>query len=188
MTEKELKTYVDYVNSHIKEISKDVDIEFNNQKSKLKRITLKKIKTCLNNAHYEWKMNFEDNPYDYSGVIEENGNISLNQTISQFFENEFTGNRTATYENYHGWNYDTYEKQFSDFSFEIAFNIMRNVIKNCIEKHFNVIISNNNLDDIQMECNCFDDIYSTSMTCDFFSASAFVEFLEIDKIKLKDIV
>ena len=187
MTEKDLKKYVDYVESHTKELTECVNNEFDNQKDSLRKLFLKAIKGRLNNTHYEWEMEYEDNPYDYSGIIEEKGTISLNQTINEFLENEYTGERTPTYASGYGWHYETYEDDLSKYSLELACDILNNVVRACLEKQFNVTISDDELEDIRWECNCFDDIYSESITCDFFCASELVKFVGIGDIKLKDI-
>lgn len=89
--------YVKYVYSNTEKIVNAVNNNFKQSKEFIKAELIKTIKNFLNPIpkHYDWEVDY--NPFDYSGVIVENGIIDLNQTVLNFLNEEYTGNKVATY-------------------------------------------------------------------------------------------
>ena len=79
-------SYVDYVNSNIDELAKYVNKCFDSAKASIKNTLLDSIKSSLKPLppHYDWEPG--DCPYDHSGIIVQNGFVSLDQTVSEFLE------------------------------------------------------------------------------------------------------
>lgn len=180
--------YVKYVYSNTEKIVNAVNNNFKQSKEFIKAELIKTIKNFLNPIpkHYDWEVDY--NPFDYSGVIVENGIIDLNQTVLNFLNEEYTGNKVATYLSGMGWYYETYEDELRYTTMEIASNIMLITIKECIETKFLVKLSENEFEEIRDACLDFDAIYSNCKACDFFFSTSAVEFVGIENIKLIDII
>lgn len=80
--------------------------------------------------HFKWKS--DGCPYDHSGVVEQQGNIDQNITIGAFFD-EYTGERRATFESGHGWNYISYSEALTEDIPSIEFYIMKKAIKKKVD-------------------------------------------------------
>ena len=140
-------------------------------------------------THYEWHSN--DCPYDYSGELYEDGKVSLEQTVSEFLENEYTGASRATYVSHYGLSYNTYGDSLSDDTLEIGCSIMTDGIKDFVQRNAGIPcerFSREEFFDIKTECNEFDPIYDECRASDFFWATAAVEFAGIDKMTLKEVL
>ena len=182
--------YVEYVNSYTDEISEYVNECFEQSKEfiKAKLIRIIRDKITPIPVHYEWENGYEDNPYDHSGTLVENGYISLDLTVRNFLENEYSGNRKATFVSGHGWDYFTYEDEISNDTLDIASDIMLSAIRRHIENHFGENLSDDDLSNIRDSCGEFDEIYDNCKACDFFWAVGAAEFIGIENLQLKDIV
>lgn len=140
-------------------------------------------------AHYEWRSN--DCPYDYSGELYEDGKVSLEQTVSEFLESEYTGASRATYVSHYGLSYNTYGDSLSDDTLEIGCSIMTDGIKDFVQRNAGIPCERFSCEeffDIKTECNEFDPIYDECRASDFFWATAAVEFAGIDKMTLKEVL
>ena len=184
----EINKCVEYVNSNTEYIASCVNNCFELSKESLKIELIEKIKEYLNPLpmHYVWK--YDNNPYDNSGIIVEDGTINLNQTIIEFLENEYNGNKEATYMSGMGWRYNTYEDELQYCTIELAANIMFDIIKKCIESKFSINISDKEFEEIRESCGDFDRIYDDCMASDFFFVYPMIEFVEIGNIKLIDLL
>lgn len=178
--------YVEYVNSHVEEIAKYVNDCFEESKDSIREELIEIISGYLTPIPTHYVHEDDDNPYDHSGVIVEDGDVSLDQTISDFLENEYSGNQEATFMSHMGWNYNTYGDELSDETIRIAGDIMFPAIKRYIEKHFNISLSDEEFEDIRFKC--FDSIYDECIASDFFFVAPAIEFVNIGNIKLTDIV
>ena len=180
--------YIEYVNSHIDELAKDINDRFEDAKDFIKEKLIEDIRKFLTPipVHYEWR--YYGNPYDFSGEIFKNGYISLDQTVDAFLENEYTGDMEATYNSGCGWYYRTYGDELQYSTLEIASIIMCSAIKECIEKEFNISLSEEDFENIKENCNEFDPIYDECLASDFFWWEAAVEFVTIGSLKLTDIL
>ena len=113
----------------------------------------------------------------------------MDQTVSVFLENEYTGNRTATYVSHYGWNYDSYGDELSYYTLNLGCSIMNDVIRDCLNRHFNIVLSDDEFDDIQyQEGVLFDCIYDNSIADDFFSHELPISFVGIEDLLLSDVV
>ena len=161
------------------------------QKDVIREQLLESLAAMLNPipTHYEWRSN--DCPYDYSGELYEDGKVSLEQTVSEFLESEYTGASRATYVSHYGLSYNTYGDSLSDDTLEIGCSIMTDGIKNFVQRNAGIPcerFSREEFFDIKTECNEFDPIYDECRASDFFWATAAVEFAGIDKMTLKEVL
>lgn len=182
--------YITYVNENIDNIAAYVNECFNKQKPFIKAKIIRELKKYINPLpiHYEWENGYEDNPYDHSGILVEKGIVSTNQTVAEFLENEYTGNRIASYESGCGWYYDTYGEDLSYDTIDIAGDIMRTAIRTCIENEFSVALNDDEFMEISDECGNFDDIYGVCIASDFFIAMPAIEFIGIENVKISRFV
>lgn len=182
-----IETYLNYVELHIKEIADFVNECFHNQREFLKIKMIRKIREYLTPVpvHYDWRLE-EWNTYDYSGEIIENGTVSLQQTINSFLENEYSGNKEATYISHMGFSYNTYGDELRYYTNELGNEIMLDAMKRYIEDHFNTILSEE-----EFECiidGCHDEIYDNCMAADFFFYEPAIEFVGIGGRKLRSVL
>ena len=179
--------YIEYVDSNTEKIASDVNSCFETSKDFIKAKLIEKIREYITPLpiHYVWEI--DDNPFDHSGIIVESGIINPNQTVKEFLENEYTGNREATFTSGRGWNYNTYGDELSYDTLEIGCGIMLSVIRRCIETEFSITLSDDDFEQIKESCRDFDDIYDNCIAFDFFGADAAVEFVGIENVKLIDI-
>ncbi len=99
---------VEYVNSHVEEIAEYVNECFDQSKEFIKARLIRRIRDELTPTPVHYEIKYVYDPYDHSGILVEDGYISLEQTVGEFLENEYSGNKKATYESGRGWNYLTY--------------------------------------------------------------------------------
>ncbi|MGN0466865.1 MAG: hypothetical protein ACI4F9_11050 [Lachnospiraceae bacterium] len=183
-----IKVYSDYVNNNVELIAEEVNRQFEISKDWIKAKIIRKIREYLTPipAHYEWEE--DDCPYDHSGRIVKNGFVSLNQTIDEFLENEYSGNTEATYISGMGLQYNTFGNELSYYTIEIAGEIMYSSIGRHIEKHFNISLSDDELEAVRDKCGDFDRIYDICLATDFFCYEAAIEFTKIGNRKLYQVV
>lgn len=126
-----------------------------------------------------------------SGELYEDGKVSLEQTVSEFLESEYTGASRATYVSHYGLSYNTYGDSLSDDTLEIGCSIMTDGIEDFVQRNAGIPcerFSREEFFDIKTECNEFDPIYDECRASDFFWATAAVEFAGIDKMTLKEVL
>lgn len=178
---------IEYVEHNAKKIALQINEDFERQKDKIREELMTIIENWLSPIpiHYEW----EDDgcPYDSSGIIVVDGLITLDQTISEFLANEYTGYCEATYMSGQGFNYETFGEKLSYETLRIGFDIMICTIKRCLETHFKIKLTEEDLREIQSSCNEFDDIYDECFTSYFFWYETAIEFAGIGNIKLNEI-
>lgn len=180
--------YIDFINSHIDEIADYVNEKFDLLKDDFRDKIINKIKGYLDPlpAHY----NLEDDgcPYDKSGIINEKGSISLNQTVSNFLEEEYTGSYEATYISGMGTSYNTYGDELHGDIMDIADKIMLLSIQKFVESYFGIEFTDAEFEEIKQSCGDFQDIYDSCIAADFFFWQSAIEFVDIGDIKLSDII
>lgn len=179
---------VEYVNSHVDEIAEYVNECFDQSKEFIKARLIRRIRDELSPTPVHYEIKYVYDPYDYSGILVEDGYISLDQTVGEFLENEYSGNKEATYESGRGWNYLTYGDEISYDTLDMASDIMFSAIRRHIENHFGENLSDDELEDIRESCSDFDDIYVDCKAYDFFCSMGAAEFVGIEDMQLKDIV
>ena len=126
---------IDYIKQNEDEIAEYVNSLFLAQKDVIREKILESLAAMLNPipTHYEWRSN--DCPYDYSGELYEDGKVSLEQTVSEFLESEYTGASRATYVSHYGLSYNTYGDSLSDDTLEIGCSIMTDGIKDFVQRN-----------------------------------------------------
>ena len=176
--------YIEYVNSNTENIIDYVNSCFETSRDFIKAKLIRKIRKYITPlpAHYIWEPG--DEPYDCSGVIVENGTINPNQTIGEFLENEYSGNRVSAYTSGMGWKYNTYEDELHYYTIELAGDILFPAIRRCIEAEFSINLSDDDFEQIKYECDGFDEIYENCIASSFFSGYAAIKFVGIEDIKL----
>lgn len=179
---------VEYVNSHVDEIAEYVNECFDRLKESIKARLIRRIKDELSPTPVHYEIKHVCAPYDHSGKLVEDGYISLEQTVGEFLENEYSGNKKATHESGRGWNYLTYGDEISCDTLDMASDIMFSAIRRHIENHFGENLSDDEFEDIRESCSDFDDIYEDCKAYDFFCSMGAAEFVGIEDMQLKDIV
>ncbi len=182
--------YVGYVNSHVDEIAEYVNECFEQSKEFIKAKLIRQIRDELSPIPVHYELKYVYDPYDHSGILVEDGYVSLEQTVEDFLENEYSGNREVTYESGRGWNYPTYGEDIdrTQYTDEMAWNIMLSAIHRYIENHFGESLSDDELTNIRNSCDNFDEIYENCKAYDFLNCMGAVEFVGIENMLLKDIV
>ena len=184
----DIQQYTNYVNSHVEEIARCVDARFEKNKRQIKSKIVKEIKRYITPLPVHFEIKRDNNPFDCSGILVEDGDITLNQTVTDFLQNEYTGNKTATYMSGMGWSYDTYGDELEYLTLEIASEIMLSTIRECIESHYCVKFSDDEFEEIRCACCEFDDIYMACIANEFFSSLEAIKFVGIGDIKLSSFV
>ncbi len=186
INEIEVKKYIDYIEANYMEMAKNVNKQFELSKEFIRASIIREIREYLTPipVHYEWKL--DDCPYDYSGIIIQDGYVSLNQTVTSFLENEYTGDKEATYESGRGFNYLTYGDELGYFTMSIAGEILYSSVKNQLEQKFNTDISDELFEEVMDYSH--DAVYDYCLASDFFSSDGAIEFVCIGDMTLRHIV
>ena len=177
---------IEIIKDHTEEIAKKINEQFELEKDSIKEQLMDEIKGYITPVptHYEWTRG--DCPYDDSGEIYVDGLISLDQTIADFLENEFTGQTRATFISHQGLDYVTYGEWMSDLLTEIKENVVQKVVKKCMEELFGEEFSEDDLVGILEDY--YSEIYEDSMAFDFFWCESAIEFVGIQNMKLSELV
>lgn len=183
-----IQQYANYVNSHVEEIARCVDARFEKDRIQIKGKIVEEIKSYITPLPVHFEIKRDNNPFDRSGVLVEDGDVTLNQTIMDFLQNEYTGNKTATYMSGMGWSYDTYEDELGYLTLEMSYEIMILTIREHIESHYCVKLSDDEFEDIKCACYDFDDIYMDCIANEFCCPLEAIKFVGIGDIKLSSFV
>ncbi len=191
MTDELISKYADYVNANSKLIAEYVDDCFEESKNDIKLMMLSKIKTYLTPIPIHYELDYDDyewNPYDHSGVLKPNGYIDLNQTISNFLKEEYSGQREPTFVSCCGWRYNTYDDELNWHLRDMVMGIMYSAIRHCLEFVFDIQISDDEFWDIK-DCDYFEDVEEECLAADvFFSCESMIEFTGIGDMLLSDVI
>ncbi len=181
------KKMAKYVLENSKVIATKIDQDYAVMKNKMIVFYLETIKEWIIPLpdHFEW----EDDgcPYDSSGIIVADGFISLDQTINDFLEKEYTGERMPSFISGMGFYYRTYGDKISDICSDRSWHHMLKIIKNTLEEAFSVRLTDDDISEIQSLSHEFDDIYTNCLVFDFYSYEGLLPFLGIGNIKLNEI-
>ena len=180
--------YVDYVNSHIDEIAEYVNECFKQSKDFIRAKLIRQIRDYLSPIPIHYIEKDDNNPYDCSGALVEDGYISLNQTVTDFLQNEYSGNKEATYISGMGWSYNTYEDELHYYTIELAAEIMFPAIRRYIENGLNEVLSDDKFDTIKTSCGEFDEIYDNCIANEFFFCQPAIDFCGIGNIQLDNLI
>ena len=136
---------IEIIKDHTEEIAKKIYEQFELEKDSIKEQLLEEIRGFITPVPklYEWTRG--DCPYDDSGEIYVDGLVSLDQTIAEFLENEYTGQTRATFISHQGLDYITYGEWMSDLLAEIKENIVEKTVKKCMEELFGEEFSEDDL-------------------------------------------
>lgn len=184
----EYEQYAEYVANNTGMFAEEVNKSFKRSKDLIKGRILNEIRKILTPIpeHFEWCRG--ECRYDSSGYLKGKGLISLNQTLYDFLNNEYTGASRPTYESGRGLDYCTYGDDLSEFTLELAGNYMRQTIKSIIESKFNISLTEDDILTIGEGCDDYDRIYDECIANKFFSWDGAVEFCGIGDIQLSDII
>lgn len=177
---------IENIKDHTEEIAKKINEQFELEKDSIKEQLLEEIRGYITPVpkHYEWTRGYC--PYDDSGEIYVDGLVSMDQTIADFLENEYTGQTRATYCSHRGLDYVTYGEWMFDLLTEIKENIVEKTVKKCMEELFGEEFSEDDLVGILEEY--YSEIYEDSMAFDFDWSMAGIEFTGIANMKLSELV
>lgn len=189
MEEKE-KVFADYIENNCESIAKEVDREFENQKGKIRKEIVNEIARYLDPVppHYEW---YDDGiPWDHSGDLRKEGTVSLDQSVEDFLEHEYTGNWTPTFESHYGKMYDTYDTNLSYTTYEIGYTIMTDVILKSLNRAFNCSLTEKDAFGYNgiFLTDYFDPVYEQCQAFEFFFASEACKYVGILNMSLQDII
>lgn len=182
-----IKKYICFVQEHNKEVVKKVTEKFNENRDDITREIFRLIAKKAENAkHYIWE---PDNcSYDHSGLIKEDGTVDKGITIREFLENEYTGNKIATYESGCGFSYNTFDDEISYDTLDIAYRIMKESVTEQLRSFFKEDIDEKNVD-IAFE-TIYDDVYVDSPAYNFFSCVGALDscHADIDNTTIGDLI
>lgn len=186
--EEMIQKAVNYVNQNTELLVENVNETFEEEKEWIRKQVVQLIQERFSQPlpHYRWE--YDGCPYDRSGTLVKEGEISDQQTVSDFLENEYTGGRVPTYESHRRFAYDTYGDWLSQESLTIADNIMMESVKTDVESYLGEKVPKEVMDEIQSRCNDFDDIYINSVAADFFCHEGVIEYTEIGDRMLSEIL
>ena len=181
-----LEKYINYIEDNYMELASNVDKQFEESKEFIRASIIKEIREYLTPipVHYEWQP--DDCPYDHSGVIIQDGYVDLNQTVSSFLEDEYTGDKIATYESGRGFEYWTYGDRLRYLTMSIAEEILQSSVKKQLEQKFDTVISDELFEEIMDYSHDIVDDYSLSGG--FFFYEEAIEFVGIGDMLLRRIV
>lgn len=181
--------YLKYIDSHVEEISSQVNTAFLQKKEKIREDIISLIVSVFGDdksvPHYEWQRG--DVPWDYSGELYKAGKINLNQTIAEFLDDEYTGNWIPTFQSGHGMRFATYEDSLSEETLNIGCSIMLDVIQHCVENEFHITFTPDEFEDFRIEGD-FDSVYDNCLANEFFSALGAVRYVGLENVTLKDLL
>ena len=181
----DIQQYTNYVNSHVEEIAKYVDARFEKDRAQIKNKIIEEIKGYITPLPVHFERKRDNNPFDRSGVLVEDGDIDLNQTVEEFLQYEYTGAKRATYISGMGWSYDTYGDELGYYTLEMSYETMVSVIRGHIESRFCVKLSDCEFEDIKCACDEFEDIYMACMANELCFPSEAIEFIGIGDMELR---
>lgn len=172
-----------YIEDNCEEIAEKVDEYFVWSKGMIRERVIAEIKSYLESVpeHYDWEPS--NCTYDCSGKIVENGKVDLNQTISEFLENEHTGTRESTYISGYGYDYPTYGDDLSVLTNEIGQELLIESIKETLENALALDLSDDGI-----RSSNYDSIYEDSLANEFLFWEGAIEFLGIGNVKLSVLV
>lgn len=182
-----IEKYITYIDENVEQLAVFVNELFEKRKDEIRQKLIDIITGYLDPipTHYEWY--YDGCPYDFSGDIKEAGEVSLDQTVIEFLENEYTGGKTPTFTSGRGWNYDTYSDSLRYDTMDMGYDIMLKTVQRELEKHFGVSLTDKDMNDITFARD-FDDIYDECLASEFFFPEFVVEYVGINDIKLSDLV
>lgn len=183
-----LKNIINHINSNTEEIAEYINDYFDKKKTVMKETIINVLRGYLEPIpiHYTWSRG--DNPHDSSGVLVQDGEVSLNQTVSSFLENEYSKNITATHEKGQGQHYNTYGDELQDDIHELTGEIMKEAICEYVKEQFDISISDDDFEYLQDTCDDFQDIYDECIVYDFFAYEEVISFVELDDVKLTQVI
>lgn len=122
--------------------------------------------------HYVWEVG--DCEYDHSGEIHRDGYVDNKISISDFLENEYTGQSVATYISHYGLHYETCEDVFTQDVSYYMYELMLDLIVEFFETYCCTKIDKDDLFDVT------DDVYEGTEICYFDCIETIVEYTGID--------
>lgn len=186
-----IKKYADFINNHHASLVYQINTELDIQMEELRKEFLKQINYYLTTpelpAHYVEDHSY-DPPYDHSGELVKEGQISTEITVKEFLEDEYNGDTRASYCSGCGFFHDTYSESLRSFTLEYGCNLMYRIIRENINKEFKVTISDEEFDELYDEMGCFDDIYDDTRINEFFFPEIVAQMCGIDNLKLSEVI
>ena len=136
--------------------------------------------------HYKWEID-EAVTWDRSGRIEQDGLISLNQTVITFLEEEYTGNSIATYESGRGLDYMTYRDKLDDFVRYLGAELKIALTARYIENNTGIVLEDKDYTTVS-DCISDNDDFDEDLDIDFFDCTDVMRILGINDVLLGDLV
>ncbi|SFS43831.1 hypothetical protein SAMN02910357_00748 [Succinivibrio dextrinosolvens] len=185
-----VKEYIDFINNHYARLVYEINREVDDRLEELRNGFIKEIYNYLTPdmpVHYEEDHTY-DPPYDCSGELVEAGKISADITVNEFLEEEYNGDKHASYCSGCGFFHDTYSDSLQSFTLEYGVGLMHRKIREILDKELKVELSDEEFEEIYREMGCFDEIYVGTKIYDFFCPEIVAQMCGIDKLKLSEVI
>lgn len=176
--EEKYAKYVKYVEENLDEVVAKVTDFFDEKIMELSETILDMVRQKAANAiHYEWE--YDGCPYDYSGIIEEKGMVDPDISIEEFLEDEYTGDKEATFCSGRGFHYNNFDDELSHDTLDLAEKVMRESVMYQLQEVFpDDAIDEKITDEVVWECH--DAIYSNCPANEFFSCIGALGYCNVD--------
>ena len=171
------------IETDCEQIAALVNARFEKCRENIKAKILSRIKEMLTPIppHYVWR--HDGCPYDSSGVLDKDGYVSLDQTVSEFLENEYAGYNEATYISGCGLHWCSWGDDLSYETLDIGFQIMQQVISEYLSEKLGRTVT-----DDEMSFANTDPVYDLCYAMDFFSYEPAIKFIGIGDIFLSTLL
>lgn len=181
--EKDLSELNRIIETDCKQISTLVNSRFEECREYMKTKILSRIREMLTPIppHYVWR--HAGCPYDSSGVLDKDGYVSLNQTVSQFLENEYAGYNEATYISGCGLHWCSWGDDLENDIRNISWLLMLRVISEYLSEKLGRAVT---AEEISFADT--DPVYDLCYASDFFSYEPAIEFIGIGDIFLSTLL
>lgn len=178
----------EYIVQNLGDIIKYINSQLPDMHSYIANRVLGEIRSYLSPLpkHYRWEID-EAVTWDRSGRIEQDGLISLNQTVKTFLEEEYTGNSLATYESGRGLDYLTYIDKLDDFIRDLGVELKRALTARYIENNTGIVLEDKDYTTVS-DCISDNDDFDEDLDIDFFDCTDVMRVLGISDVLLGDLV
>ena len=177
-----------YIVQNLGDIIKYINSQLPDMHSYIAKRVLGEIRSYLSPlpTHYRWEID-EAVTWDRSGRIEQDGLISLNQTVITFLEEEYTGNSIATYESGRGLDYMTYRDKLDDFVRYLGAELKIALTARYIENNTGIVLEDKDYTTVS-DCISDNDDFDEDLDIDFFFCLHVMRILGINDVLLGDLV
>lgn len=181
--EKALNELNQVIETDCEKIAILVNARFEAQREHIKTKLLSCIKNFLTPIppHYVWRHN--GCPYDSSGVLDADGYVSLDQTVSHFLENEYAGYSEATFISGCGLHWCSWGDDLGNETRDIGYTMMLQTLIEYLSEKLGRAVTNKELSFANI-----DPVYDRCFAADFYSYEPAIEFVGIGDLLLSSLI